>query len=146
MGVTATLRAMLPRDHAACRALWERDPAIGLSEADSEHAITAYLARNPGGSFVAAVGDVIVGTLLCGHDGRRGYLHHLYVAPEHRRLGLGRQLVAAGLDYLRREGLDKCHLFIFATNSPGKAFWSRLGFVQREDLDVFSFTLSGPLG
>jgi len=142
MTAGSALRQMLPGDHAACRALWERDPAIGLSDADSECAIAAYLERNPGGSFVAVVGDEVVGTILCGHDGRRGYIHHLYVAPGHRMLGLGRQLVEAGLDYFGREGLGKCHLFIFGTNEPGKHFWRRVGFVQRDDLDVFSFSLS----
>ncbi len=140
----ATLREMVRTDHAACHALWQRDPAIGLSNADSECAIAAYLARNPGGSYVAVVEGEIVGTILCGHDGRRGYVHHLFVGPQHREAGLGRRLVEAGLEYFRREGLGKCHLFIFGINEPGKAFWRRVGFVQRDDLDVFSFTLSDP--
>ena len=74
-------------------ALWQNTEGMGLSESDTRDAIAAYLKRNPGMSFVARDGKSLIAAVLCGHDGRRGYLHHLAVSPAYRRRGLGTQLV-----------------------------------------------------
>jgi hypothetical protein len=72
-------------DYDTVLALWRSCEGIGLSDSDTREAIATYLARNPGLSLVATDADgVIVGAVLGGHDGRRGYLHHLAVAPAHR--------------------------------------------------------------
>jgi GNAT superfamily N-acetyltransferase len=76
----------------------------------------------------------VVGTVLCGHDGRRGYLNHLAVARKWRGKGIGKALVEASLDGLRREGIPKCNLMFFTTNRTGRAFWKRLGWNIRNDL------------
>ena len=60
--------------------LWNQCDGIGLSDADSRGSIKAYLERNPGMSFVASENGNIVGAILCGHDGRRGYIHHLILS------------------------------------------------------------------
>jgi ribosomal protein S18 acetylase RimI-like enzyme len=96
----------------------------------------SYLERNPGMSFVARHGTEPVGAVLCGHDGRRGYLHHLAVAPPHRKHGLGRRLVAACLAELKRLRIRKCNIFLFADNAAGGRFWRRRGWVKRADLLV----------
>ena len=90
------ISCMLPADHAAVVELWCSAEGIGLSSADSRPEIEHYLERNPGMSFVARDDGQIVGAALCGHDGRRGYLHHLAVAQSHRRRGIGTAL-APGL-------------------------------------------------
>jgi len=135
------LRFFLPEDYDQIFALWKSDPNIGLSDADSEEKIIKYLAHNPGGSFIALDGDKVVGTILCGHDGRRGYIHHLFVASQMRSKGIGRRLVELGLKYFVKEEIDKCHLFIFGDNDSGKQFWKALGFEERQDIDLFSRTL-----
>jgi predicted N-acetyltransferase YhbS len=84
--------------------LWERSEGVGLSAADERAPIDAFLKRNPKLSFVAAAGDELIGTVLCGHDGRRGLIHHLVVAPEHRRRGVGAALLKSGLVALRGAG------------------------------------------
>jgi N-acetylglutamate synthase len=81
-------------------ALWKKAETIGLSSADGQEKIKVYLARNPGMSFIAKKNGVIVGAALCGHDGRRGYLHHLAVAESHRKEGIGRKLVDSYLESL----------------------------------------------
>jgi len=124
--------------HAALR-LWEATEGVGLSDADSPRAIQQFLARNPGLGFVASAGGELVGTILCGHDGRRGFIYHLAVHPAHRRRGLGRQLVRRGLAALHEQGIDKCHLFVFRENSQGVAFWHRIGGEERTTLTTFSF-------
>ena len=125
-------------DYEAAYALWSSSEGIGLSEADSRPNIAAYLARNPGSSFVAEADGRLVGAVLCGSDGRRGFLHHLAVAPTARRAGIGKALVEECLAALGRQGLRKCHIFVIAANEEGKKFWTRIGWVERRTLVVMS--------
>src|SRR5271154_566695 len=81
-------------------ALWQQSDGVGLSDADSRGGIAAYLERNPGLSFLAKKNGNVVGAVLCGHDGRRGYLNHLAVQAEYRRSSIGRRLVEKCLQAL----------------------------------------------
>jgi ribosomal protein S18 acetylase RimI-like enzyme len=133
---------MTPADYDAVLALWQASEGIGLNESDTREAIAAYLVRNPGLSFVAETEGKIAGAVLCGHDGRRGYLHHLAVAKSHRRRGLGCALVDKCLARLRAQGITKCNIFLFANNAAGRAFWLREGWAPREDLVVVQKAIS----
>jgi ribosomal protein S18 acetylase RimI-like enzyme len=135
------IRALEPRHHPAALALWRASEGVGLGTSDSRERFERFLARNPGTSFGAFRGAELVGTALCGHDGRRGYLHHLAVAPAHRGKGLGRDLVARCLDALAHEGIEKCHLFVFGGNADGLAFWARAGWTERTELRMWSRTV-----
>ena len=119
-------------------ALWRKTEGIGLSSADSRQAIGGYLERNPGFSLVALDGEVIAGALLCGHDGRRGFIHHLAVDEHYRRQNLGRQMVYRVLAHLAQEGIQKCHLFVYQQNQEAISFWKQIGFTQRVDLSMMS--------
>jgi ribosomal protein S18 acetylase RimI-like enzyme len=133
-----TLRPFLPADIPAARMLWQATPGVGLSAADEPAALMAFLARNPGTSFVAESADRLTGTILVGHDGRRGLIHHLAVATDQRRSGLGQALVAAGLAALHAQGIDKCHLMVFTENAEGAAFWTAIGATRRDELALYS--------
>ena len=119
-------------------ALWKKSENIGLSGADQRDKMEDYLARNPGMSFVAMEKGVLVGAALCGHDGRRGYLHPLAVAEPHQKKGIGRRLAERGIDSLRGVGVEKCHLFVFHKNKDGNAFWEKIGWTPRTDIQVIS--------
>ncbi|NNG02028.1 MAG: GNAT family N-acetyltransferase [Desulfobacteraceae bacterium] len=119
-------------------ALWQQCEGVGLSEADARENITAYLTRNPGMSFVATSHDKIVGVVLAGHDGRRGYIHHLAVHPDHRRRHIASELMDCCLTALSGAGILKCHLFIFKNNRNGIAFWKAAGWTPRSDISVIS--------
>jgi N-acetylglutamate synthase len=119
-------------------ALWKRTPGMGLSSADERGPMAAFLARNPGLSFGAWAGGTLVGTVLCGTDGRRGFLYHLAVDPAFRRKGLGSALAGRALATLKASGIDKCHLFVLAGNGAGAAFWAKAGWTLREDILTFS--------
>jgi ribosomal protein S18 acetylase RimI-like enzyme len=139
--MTWEITPFLAADIGAARALWQATPGIGLSAADEPAALAAYLARNAGLSRLARDGETLLGTLLCGHDGRRGLFHHLAVAPAARGLGIGRALVRAGLDGLREAGIGKCYLTVQTSNPDGAAFWRRLGAEERTAaLTFFSMT------
>jgi len=122
------LRTFRLADYEPVFALWKQTEGIGLNESDTREAIGHFLRHNPGLSVIATAGGRVVGAVLCGHDGRRGYLHHLAVARK------GRRLVSACLDRLRAAGIPKCNLFLFASNLAGKAFWRHLGWSVRADL------------
>jgi putative acetyltransferase len=114
---------------------WQGMEGIGLSESDSYSALSFYLQRNPGLSWVARNRDrELIGAVLCGHDGRRGYLHHLAVAPDWRRKGIGRALVERCLSSLRELKILKCNVFLFNQNPEGEGFWKAMGWKGREDL------------
>ncbi|HYP98411.1 MAG TPA: GNAT family N-acetyltransferase [Polyangiaceae bacterium] len=132
------IRAFRPDDHAQALALWDATAGVGLSSADSFDNIARFLRRNPGLSFVGVENQVVVATILCGHDGRRGLIHHLAVATPHRREGLGRALVSHALLALRAEGIEKCHLLVFDENGAGREFWKSIGAEERTTLGVFS--------
>lgn len=129
-------------DYDTALRLWQGTEGVGLNESDTRENIARYLERNPGLSRVVAEGSEIVGAVLCGHDGRRGYLHHLAVAKAHRKQGLGRQLVEAGLAGLARQDIPKCNIFLFVGNAAGEAFWKLNGWNKRADLQVMQTTLA----
>jgi ribosomal protein S18 acetylase RimI-like enzyme len=101
-------------------------------------AIGRYLARNPGLSFVARDAGQLVGAVLTGTDGRRGYLQHLAVAPSHRGQGLGRALAERAVTALRAGGIRKCHIMVRRENAQARAFWTRLGWNERADVTLMS--------
>jgi len=129
---------MTLNDYYAVVALWEKTPGLALSDADSEKHIDLFLKRNQGFSFVAEAGNRIIGTVLCGHDGRRGFIYHLAVYDDYRKKGIGRNLVDRCLSKLKDAGIAKCHLFVLEGNNYAMTFWNRIGFHKREDIYIYS--------
>jgi len=136
------IRVFRAEDHAQAWSLWASSEGVGLSSADSFENVSRFLERNPALSYVAVDGQTVVATILCGHDGRRGLIHHLAVAPAYRRNGLGRALVARSLAALRQDRIEKCHLLVFRENASGRTFWERVGAEERVTLSVFSLPTS----
>jgi N-acetylglutamate synthase len=129
---------MTEQDYDEVIALWQTAEGVGLSDADAPEAISRYLARNPGLSLVARQDSVLVGAALCGHDGRRGFIHHLAVRPSHQRQGIGRLLVDRCLTGLAATGIQKCHLFVFGENQNALNFWRAIGWTERVELVLMS--------
>jgi N-acetylglutamate synthase len=135
------IRPMVTTDYEAVHNLWASCEGVGLNDADRPEALRAYLHRNPNMSFVAQEDERIIGAVLCGHDGRRGYLNHLAVSPTRRYQGVARRLVENCLEALKLAGITKCHLFVFSSNGDGQEFWRQIGWELRSDLTVASQTL-----
>lgn len=127
-------REMRIEDYEDSIALWNRTEGMGLSSADSRESIQLYLERNQGFSQVAVNNGGVIGTLLSGHDGRRGYLYHLAVEPEFRGQSIASKLVNQALASLRDAGIQRAHIMVLDTNDTGKAFWSRMGWTSRNDV------------
>lgn len=141
----ALIRPMTPEDIPAAVALWQATPGVRLRADDEPGPLAAFLARNPGCSFVASAAGELVGVGLAGHDGRRAAIYHLAVASDRRRGGVGRALVGACLAAVRAAGVGRCHVFVLADNAAAVAFWQRLGAEDRAG-DVRVFTFPAPPG
>lgn len=128
---------MTIRDYESVYALWMSTEGMGLNNIDdSKSGIERFLYRNPKTCFVAENEEngLIRGAILCGHDGRRGYIYHLAVNKADRGHGVGRDLVEKALYGLKREGISKVALVVFDKNNVGNSFWESVGFSKREDL------------
>ncbi|MBR4554143.1 MAG: GNAT family N-acetyltransferase [Ruminococcus sp.] len=101
---------------------------------DNREGIEKYIKRNPSTSFVAEENGEVIGVIMAGHDGRRGFFHHVSVAREHQGKGIGKQLVAHAMEALRKEGIRKVALVAFTDNDLGNGFWESQGLTVREDL------------
>ena len=137
------IRPMTMADYDGVIALMHQTPGVSVREADSRDAIERYLLRNPGLSFVAEDGAALVGCIMSGHDGRRGYLQHLLVVPAYRERGVASALIEACLAGLESIGILKSHIDVLATNETGQRFWARRGWMLRTDLRRYSFVRSG---
>lgn len=138
-----TLRLLTTADFPALYALWTSCPGMGLNDRDdTPEGIARYLARNPLTCFGAEEDGMLIGCILAGHDGRRGYIYHTAVHPVHQRRGVGAALVQSALSALRAEGISKVALVAFRHNEAGNTFWEKQGFILREDLHYRNIALT----
>ena len=129
------IRVMTIDDYDGVYDLWINTPGMGLNTTDdSRVGIGKYLKRNPSTSFVAECDGRIIGVIMAGHDGRRGYIHHTAVLPDYRNQGIAKKLVDCAMSALDEEGINKVALVAFKTNDIGNSFWENIGFVERDDL------------
>ena len=137
------IRIMTIADYDRVYALWLSCKGMGLNNLDdSREGIKRFLDRNPETCFVAEDCGEIIGVIMAGNDGRRGYIHHTAVSSDHRRKGIAKQLVNAALESLKKLGINKAALVAFEQNSDGNAFWESVGFTVRDDLVYRNLTLT----
>ena len=129
---------MTPADYDETVALWQACEGVYLGEVDDREHITDYLRRNPGLSFIAREDGNLVGAVLCGTDGRGGYLRHLSVAESHRKSGLGRTLADRCLSALREAGIGWCQIVVLTENEAGRTFWQRTGWKEPDHIRLMS--------
>ena len=126
---------MIPGYYRDVYELWLSCKGMGLNNLDdSEQGINAFLKRNPDTCFVACEGDKVVGVILAGSDGRRGYIYHTAVDPQYRKRGIAAALVETVMQAMKNIGINKVALVVFEHNEDGNKFWEKLGFIKRNDL------------
>ncbi|KRE57431.1 GNAT family N-acetyltransferase [Paenibacillus sp. Soil750] len=132
------IREMTIEDYEQVYCLWNEIEGLALSDADSRPNIELYLNRNKGLSYVYEENNRIIGTILTGHDGRRGFIYHLAVNPNFRKQKIGNKLVEMSLNKLEEQGISKCHIFVIENNIGGNHFWSAIGWEKRSGFFVYS--------
>lgn len=129
------IEAFKSSDYQEADALWRQTKGMGFHPVDdTKEGIERFLKRNATTSFLAKDNGVLVGTIMAGHDGRRGFIYHLTVTHEYRNLGIASALVEKALDALKKEKVSKVALVAFKDNELGNDFWQTKGFNLREDL------------
>ena len=130
------IRKMTIQDYEKVYELWMSCKNMGFNDIDdSKEGIARFLERNPNTSFVALENENLVGIILGGHDGRRGYIYHLSVNENFRKNGIGSSLVKNCLEAFKQEKISKVALLVFKYNEAGNSFWEKQGFVLREDIN-----------
>ena len=128
-------RTMDISDYEQVYELWLSCAGMGLNNLDdSKEGIQKFLSRNPDTCFVAQDDRKIVGVIIAGNDGRRGYIYHTAVHPQHRHKGIATRLVNEAMEALKALGINKTALVVFSKNTDGNAFWENVGFTERTDL------------
>lgn len=137
------IRIMSIGDYEAVYALWLSCKGMGLNNIDdSKKGIERFLERNPDTCFVAEENSKIIGVIIAGNDGRRGYIYHTAVSPSYRRKGIATEMVNTALAALSKIGITKVALVVFDRNESGNAFWEEQGFNSRGDLVYRNKTLT----
>lgn len=128
-------RLMHISDYDSIYNLWMNTPGMGLNSVDdSKDGIEKFLKRNPTTCFVAEEDSKIVGVIMAGNDGRRGYIYHTAVLQEFRGKHVAKTLVENAMAALEKEGITKVALVVFEKNKNGNGFWEKIGFTVRNDL------------
>ena len=137
------IRTMTMEDYDEVHALWMSIKGFGIrSIDDAREGVERFLSRNPSTSVVAVEDGRIVGSILCGHDGRRGCFYHVCVHRDYRQRGIGKAMAVAAMEALRREKINKVSLIAFKSNEVGNSFWKGVGWTFREDLNYYDFVLN----
>lgn len=137
------IRIMEIQDYDQVYSLWIKIKGFAMrSIDDSREGIHRFLKRNPTTSVVAVVEGKVVGAILCGHDGRRGCLYHVCVDPEYRKQGIGTNMVRFTMEALEKESISNVSLIAYTKNDIGNAFWRKIGWTQRSDLNYYDLVLN----
>lgn len=138
-----SIRVMTMEDYEEVHKLWMEISGFGIrSIDDSKEGVERFIKRNPTTSMAAFHEGKLIGSILCGHDGRRGCLYHVCVKESYRKHGIGQRLVQACLEALKEEHINKVNLIAFQKNEVGNRFWRGLGWTFREDVNYYECVLN----
>ena len=137
------IRPMTMDDFEQVHNLWMEISGFGIrSIDDSKEGVERFIRRNPTTSMVAEMDGRIVGAILCGHDGRRAGLYHVWVREAYRKHGIGQKLVERCLEALKKEKISKVNLIAFKKNEVGNRFWQKLGWKYCDNVNYYECVLN----
>ncbi len=137
------IRTMTINDYENVKNLWDRIKGFVIrSIDDSKEGIERFIKRNPTTCVVAEENGRIIGSILCGHDGRKGCMYHVCVDPDHRRKGIGKAMVLFAMEKLQEEMINDVSIIAFTANDIGNAFWKKLGWELRCDINSYEVELN----
>ncbi len=133
---------MTEADYDDVRALWMTIRGFGIRALDdSREDVIRFIRRNPTTSVVAKADGQVIGSILCGSDGRQGALYHVCVAEGFRRQGIGTRMVGHCMQQLKELGINKVGLVAFTKNGGGNALWKQIGW-KKVDVNYYEFVLN----
>ncbi|OIQ88671.1 acetyltransferase YpeA [mine drainage metagenome] len=138
MRLPIELHPLHESDYPKLIKLWASSEWVDVRQTDTPEALAGFLRQNPACNYAAHAGTRLVGAVLAGHDGWRGYLYHMAVKPEYRERGIGAQLVNAAVTAIRKEGIPRVHCLVKRNNLVAQQFWEACGFQLRDELYDFS--------
>ncbi len=130
------------QDISVMKKLWHLVPGVGIGRGDDPASLVTFMDRNPDTCLILKKRNAVIGTVLGGFDGRRGYIYHLAIHPDQQGKGYGKMLVHKVVEELKRMGAHKIHLFAFKDNHPALIFYEGLGWQRRQDIEVMSYDTS----
>ncbi len=138
--IGVSVRPMTMQDYGAVVDLW-RSSGISVTLSDAPAETARMLSHNPATCLVAEADGKVIGVVLGGFDGRRGFVHHLAVAPDRRKTGLGRLLMEQIETKFAQMGVVKITFLVEVRNKGVLEFYKKLGYTVREDLIAVSKTM-----
>ncbi len=137
------IRQMEIEDYEKVHELWMTIRGFGIrSIDDSKKGVERFIKRNPSTSVVAVRQGQVIGSILCGHDGRRGCFYHVCVHEDYRKQGIGKAMAVYAMKALQKEEINKVSLIAFKKNEVGNCFWKSVGWTFRDDLNYYDFVLN----
>ncbi len=141
------IRKMTIGDYEEAFEMWLQAGESGIrTKEDSHEGIERFLERNPDTSFIAEIDGRIVGVLMCGQDGRRGYIYHTAIRDPSRSRTIGKALLSAMSEAMNRLQIAKVGLLIDGENDSGSVFWEQQGWIKRDDLMYFNRIIENDIG
>ncbi len=137
------LRVMTIQDYDEVLKLWKSIDGFYIREIDDSYmGIKKFLTKNPKTNVVAINNNEIIGSILCGYDGRCAYFYHVCVKKEHRHKKIGKNMVDFVMKALKDEGATHINLVAFKENGIGNLFWHDIGWSLKDKLNLYEFILN----
>lgn len=137
------IRAFQIQDESAVVQLW-KDCGLTAPQNDPCKDIACKLEIQPEGFLVGCLNKKIIATVMAGYDGHRGWINYLGVHPDHQKSGVGRLIMNAAQNLLKKAGCPKINLQIRMTNHTAVEFYKRMGFVEDDVLSLGKRLDTGP--
>jgi ribosomal protein S18 acetylase RimI-like enzyme len=118
--------------------IW-RKAGISVGSTDTRKEIQRMLKRNPDLFLIGRLNEKVIGVVMGGFDGRRGYIHHLAVKPDYQKKGYGKMLIEELITRFYKMRIHKVHLFIEKDNKKVINFYLNVGCELRDDLIMMSY-------
>jgi N-acetylglutamate synthase len=126
------IREMTNDDHEELYSFWKSIEGLKMDESDYQDNFNSFLIRNPNLNYVVIHEKQIIGTIKCGHDGRRGYISHLAVNKKYQKYGIAKKLYNICIEELKKQSVLKCNLYILGSNKSAYTFWQHNGWKELE--------------
>ena len=141
MNLKVRVKRFQASDYVLVAKLWKR-AGLRVRRGDDKESILRKMKRDPELFLVASRNGVMIGTVIGGWDGRRGWIYHLAVDPKQQRIGVGKFLVRELENRMRRKKVPKVNALVYNANRVSLSFFRKMGYGEERGLTMVSKILS----